>query len=849
MKFVERAIAAYAGLLLRRPGTLLLGVVVLTVASLWAGAQLTINTNQLDLISQDLQAVKDVKRVVDMVGGAGHLIIGLRGRDETTLKAVADDLAAGLKADKAHVRNAVHKIDTSFVRTNAPMFVETADLAEVRRQGQLKIKDVIRRNSPFFLEIKPTPPYEPTLDPIIEKYKRVGKKSIADDYYISDDRLMVLIVVKPMWDSNQLAQTGELVELLRQRFAAYSAKNPHGATLTESYEREPALDGKQVGFGFTGSYKTSYDDSFEMKASLGPTSLWSFAGVLLVVIAFLGRRPGAILIIMGTMMAGLAITFGFTWATVGQLNMVTSILAAILMGMGIDFAIHFVYRLRHYLGTGLAVEAAVRETVVHAGTAALVAAMAGAASFFALLFSEFRGFSQFGLLAGAGTVIIGASVFVAAPALLLLLGRRWPRLPLALVGSRSIDDPASAALRVPVPRVLLGVAGLAVVVTSAFGPGVRFEYNTRALMVEHQPSVRLQDEVAARYQISADPVAVYTKTLADTKKLYDELNPLNHKKYSTIDQVVSMFTFVPPADQQARNAKILTEWKGELTDIDAESLPPDIQDKYKQLLGYLDTKPYALEQLPNVVRKQFEHLPQARPENRGFLTFIYPVVDLWDGKQMLKFAEEVEEIHTADGTTFRAAGLPILFAHLAKIVLHDGRFSSGLTIALLVILLLVDFRSARAASVALVPLLGGMGAMLGVMALMDWSLNFMNIVVFPIVLGSGISHGVYLMHRFEEGASPLEALKTVGNAILCSTLTTLAGWAGLLAAGHKGLKSMGILACVGMSTTLLVTLFVMPAVLQLMHDRRARQVPGPAPTPALARDPLATPPEPAEESA
>ena len=834
MKFVERAILAYAGLLLRRPGTLLSVVVVATLASLWAGSQLTINTNQLDLISQDLQAVKDVKRVVDMVGGAGHLIIGLRGRDEATLKGVADDLAAALKADTKHIRTAVHKIDTSFVRTNAPMFVETADLAEVRRQGMLKIKDTIRRNSPFFLEIKPTPPYEPTLDPIIEKYKRVGKKSIADDYYISDDRLMVLIVVKPMWDSNQLAETGELVDLLRQRFAAYSRQNRHGATLTETYEREPAAAGKQVGFGFTGSYKTSYDDSFEMKASLGPTSLWSFAGVVLVVLAFLGRRPGAILLIVGTMMAGLAITFGFTWVTVGQLNMVTSILAAILMGMGIDFAIHFVYRMRHYLGTGLPFEAAVRETVVHAGIAALVAATAGAASFFALLFSEFRGFSQFGLLAGAGTVIIGATVFVAAPAVLLLLGRRWPGLPLALLGARTVDDPSTAAAqRVPMPRVLLVLAGIAVVATSVFGPRVRFEYNTRALMVEDQPSVRLQDEVGARYQISADPVAVYTKTLEDTKKLYAELNPLNHKKYSTIDQVVSMFTFVPPADQQARNAQILTAWKGELTDIDAESLPPDIQDKYKQLLGYLDTKPYTLEQLPAVVRKQFEHLPQARPENRGFLTFIYPVVDLWDGKQMLKFAEEVEEIHTADGSTFRAAGLPILFAHLAKIVLHDGRFSSGLTILLLVILLLVDFRSARAASVALVPLLGGMGAMLGVMALMDWSLNFMNIVVFPIVLGSGISHGVYLLHRFEEGASPLEALKTVGNAILCSTLTTLAGWAGLLAAGHKGLKSMGILACVGMSTTLLVTVFVMPAVLQLLHDRRTR-----APVPAPAAGPL-----------
>ncbi len=58
-------------------------------ASAWGASQLTINPNQLDLISQDLRQVKDVKRVVDMIGGAGHLIMALRGSDEDLLKATS----------------------------------------------------------------------------------------------------------------------------------------------------------------------------------------------------------------------------------------------------------------------------------------------------------------------------------------------------------------------------------------------------------------------------------------------------------------------------------------------------------------------------------------------------------------------------------------------------------------------------------------------------------------------------------------------------------------------------------------------------------------------------------------
>ena len=827
MKIIERLIAAYARVVLAYPGALLALLTVLTGLSIWAASFLTINTNQLDLISQELQAVKDVKRVVDMVGGAGHLIIGVRGSDEATIKAVADDINELLVADKANIRRVAYKLSTEFIRQKAPMFAETKDVEEVRRQGMLKIRDAIRRASPFFVEIKETKPYEMSVQPIIDKYKKVGKKSIADDYYISEDKQMVLLVVKPMWDGNELGKTGELVEDMRKKFAAYSANNKRGVQLMETYERDPGTDKTKVGFGFSGSYKTSYDDSFEMKESLVPTSTISFFGVLAVLLAFLGRRPGAVLLMTGGMMAGVALTFGFTYLAVGQLNMITSILGGILMGQGIDFGIHLVYRIRYYLGQGEQWDRSVQLAVEHAGLAALVSATASAGSFFALLFSEFRGFSQFGLLAGVGTYLIGTAIFVAVPAALILIGRRWPAVPAMICGLQAPDKPrAGHERRIPWPWMLLAVTGAAVVVLTWFAPSVHFEYNTRALMVEHQPSVRMQDEVAARFQISADPVAIYTKDLVDAKKVHDTLFPLDNKKFSTVDQVLSLYTFVPPADQQARNAKVLQEWKAELADVDMDSVPPEHQENYKKLLDYLDTTPYKLDGLPGLYREQFTHLPSTKPENHGWLTFVYPVVDLWDGKQMLKFADEIEEIKTSDGSTFRAAGLPILFAHLAKIVLFDGKMSMILTGLLLLILLYFDFRSLRSALVALLPLVAGMGTMLGVMALAGWSMNFMNIVVFPIVFGVGISHGVYLMHRFNEGTSPFEALRTVGLPVAASTITTLAGWAGLLWAGHKGLQSMGILACVGMTSTLLVSFTVMPALLQILHDRRNKATAG-----------------------
>src|SRR3712207_9278567 len=38
--------------------------------------------------------------------------------------------------------------------------------------------------------------------------------------------------------------------------------------------------------------------------------------------------------------------------------------------------------------------------------------------------------------------------------------------------------------------------------------GIRFNYNSRALIPEGQTSVRLQDEISKRFDMSADPIAV-----------------------------------------------------------------------------------------------------------------------------------------------------------------------------------------------------------------------------------------------------------------------------------------------------------------------------------------------------
>lgn len=817
-------------LLLERPGAVLLSMVALTVASVYLASRLTVDTNQLNLLDPNLRQVTDVQRVTDMSGGAGYLILALRGRDTAQLKAAADAVVTELQADP-EIREANARIDTTFFRRNAAMFMATADLEEVRRRVMTKLRDVAKRASPFFFEIKKSEPVKLELDDILAKYQKVGKKDLNDDYYLSQDHQMVLVMIKPRWDSNQLQKTADLVARLRTRLGQHQEG---GARLVEDYEEEPSQEPGVIEYGFTGTYQTNYDDSNDISRSLGPVSGIAFLGVLLTLLAFFRRQFLIIFLLVLGMLVGTAYTFGFAALAIGKLNIITGILGGILMGFGIDFGIHFAYRLRVELTRGLSLPAAVEQTVSNSGPAAFASAAGTGAAFFSLIFSEFRGFSEFGLLASVGTFVVGACLYLFVPAMLLFLDRLMPGLARRLLGATALEDKAQVR---PVrsmkrPGLVLAVAGLITVVLAAFAPTVAFEYNSRALMIEGQASVRLQDEIRSRFGISSDPVAIYSKDLDETLEVYRLFEPRDASRFSTVDQVLSIWSFLPPAEQQARNAAVLAAWKEELATLDTSKIPDDFQDRWRQLQTFLEGAPFTLTDLPPHLTAMVSNLPSAKPENHGYLTYVYAGVDLWDGLLMLKFSEEVENLKAPSGKEYHAAGLPILFAKLARIVLHDGKTTVAITAVFLIFIMLLDLRSPRDAAVALLPLGLGMTVMLGLISLSGYRLNFMNIVVFPIILGYGVSHGVYLLHRFREGVSPLEALRTVGAAVACSTLTSVAGWGSLFFAAHKGLHSMGVVACFGMAATLVVSFTVMLPILELLHQRRRPQAVAPE-APAL----------------
>jgi len=139
------------------------------------------------------------------------------------------------------------------------------------------------------------------------------------------------------------------------------------------------------------------------------------------------------------------------------------------------------------------------------------------------------------------------------------------------------------------------------------------------------------------------------------------------------------------------------------------------------------------------------------------------------------------------------------------------------------LLLAILLRSAADVLLVLIPLvLAGLLTVAG-SVLFHVPFNFANVIALPLILGVGVDYGVYLAQRSRiAAASGTNILRTgTARAVLFGALITTANFGDLMLAKHPGIVSMGVLLTVGLSTTLLCALVLLPSLGQLRFRGRA----------------------------
>jgi hypothetical protein len=622
--------------------------------------------------------------------------------------------------------------------------------------------------------------------------------------------------------------------------------------------------------GVTGRPALSNDEMTAAFRDSGRATLLAFALTLaLLLAAFL--RFGKPLLMLLVLTMSLCWALGIATLVVGHLSLFSVMFISIVIGIGIDYGIYFLFRYEEELFLGRSLREAIEITAVRGGPGMLLGAVTAAGAFYVLCLTEFRGVQELGFIAGTAILLSWVAMMTVFPATLVLVDHRHARRPAGPI-------PRALALeRVHVPlveRIMTypkTVLVLAVLLTGVSAWGLRyvqFDYNLLHLQAPGTESVLWEQKILATAGRSGFTALASAGSLDELREKHRAFSRL-----ATVSEVDSALLLIP--DDQAEKLKIIRDFApivapvriGRATPIDLDRLAAALETlkrrfeiaaneapegEAKQKLGNVtmaiervliklrQTDPqvsepalaYLQSQIYNDFVRNFQRLQanlSPRPvglkdippelqkkfiSDRGrFLLQIHPAVDIWDREGALRFVTDLRSVDP------EVTGTPIITFEAIRFMERSYQQGTVYAIVLVSFVTALMLRRPRETLLALLPLGLGMLWAFGLMYFFDLTFNMGNVFALPLILGAAAEYGLNIVLRAMEGrdhGGPLLARSTV-MAVLVNGLTTIAGFGSLMIADHRGIFGLGLLLTLGTATSLAAALVVLPVLLRLLY--------------------------------
>ncbi|NOX88358.1 MAG: MMPL family transporter, partial [Calditrichaeota bacterium] len=134
------------------------------------------------------------------------------------------------------------------------------------------------------------------------------------------------------------------------------------------------------------------------------------------------------------------LTFGLMGFLGIRLDMGTAIITAIAVGIGVDFAIHYISRFREEMKIADNVEQAVRNTILTTGRAIIYDVLSNLLGFIVFIFSGFKPIQYFGWLISLTMITVCFGTLVIMPTLFSLFDPKFARKKALVFQSEAPDD-------------------------------------------------------------------------------------------------------------------------------------------------------------------------------------------------------------------------------------------------------------------------------------------------------------------------------------------------------------------------------------------------------------------------
>ncbi len=699
---------------------------------------------------------------------------------------------------------------------NPELFLDQEDMPALSRKlSDEAIGRQVRQNKAILVSQASFPLKEfIALDPlglreILMDHLRHGTRGFAIDYrsgyFLSQDHRALLIIADPIRPAADLTFSRKLVEAI-----------------------DPLLDvGPGVSIQYTGAYPIVLEKATGLRLDMQSSMVTAFVLVLaLFFIAY--RRPITLLFVGFPLLVGVQITLAMAALLIGRLNILTSAFAAILIGLGIDFAIHLYDRYHSERALGLNIPQAMEKTLMETGAGVLTGGGTTILAFCTLLLARVGGIVELGGLVAAGLFFCLISIFFVLPSFLAWTdsrgGDRYAYRPLGDFGLKGLSR---FLQRHPHPFII----AFSLITASLFvlALGIKFEGDLQGLGPKRIEAMEVYAHLERIFPRGNRELFVVLEDsdleglLRREESVADRIG--EYRRRGQILSVSSLSNLIPSAGEQRKRRGLIRQ-SIDLSRV-RERLLRELRgqgfnlDHFEQALRWMDrlsspSDDYA-PVMPETILNRLQSSPlgkwvsQSIVKRHDIYKSVLTVLYEGDRLDLVQLERDLGEIDQRAGIT----GLDLINIDLFGMVRRDLLVIAPLAILSVVLLLYLHFQSWRVVILALVPLSVGITWMLGLTSLLGWKLNYINGVVIPMILGIGIDDGIHIIHRYlEDSRYDIHgAVQYTGRAVAMTSLTTMVGFGSLVIAQYRALSSMGWIIILGIGSCLLTSLFLLPPLL------------------------------------
>ena len=900
----------------KRPYFILIISVLLALLSVYYTIHnLHFLTNRNDLISPDTQYYQNFENYRKEFKNFDGLVIAVEGNDKQQVKYFVKDLANHFLSNPENFQDVFYKIDTDFLKDKKLLFLSLEDLYTLETKinsNRIFISNLILEPGlePFFIQVnkeiskamvgslisdffgggggegknkkEPENPLdlsllESILEQMLEYLKGVKifsspwinifikeKSGIDEDGYLTTDgKKFYFVLTNPAESRSEFAKAVGPIKKARNYIQELQKKYP-GVTA-----------------GVTGSTALASDEMITSKNDTVIASLIALTGVSILLITSLKGFTLPFIAVF-TLIISLCWSLGFTTLTIGHLNILSVVFTTILIGLGIDFGIHFIMRYQEEMASRNNINESITKSFVGTGKGVIAGAITTSFAFMTAIFADFKGIAELGFIAGTGIIICLIATLTLLPALIIIVhqlttGKTGTGLQKKSMFNYEISKAFHPFIDILLkkPRHLIFLSLIVTLLSISAIKNIRFDYNILNLQAFGTESVDYEIKILNNSNQSAWYGAVVVNTFNEvlsTKKNLESLSSVKtvnsissiipqqqEEKIGIIKNISLFFKTFPQIAQNSDSlnldklSDVLNKIRFKMRDESKDKWEPGakpLSDSIKNVRQLIADFNFLVKQKEKTsIEKDLNNyqiilFTDFSKKIKSFMESLTPTAikikdipkDLTErfigktGKFLLQvfpttniydrkpMEKFISDIWSIDPN---ATGTAITASESSRLM-KEGYIKGGLyALIAIIVFVWLSFKDWSCTLLAILPLVLGAIWTLGLMGLFGLKFNLANLIILPLIIGIGVDNGIHIVHRYRDdrGCTVSPVYKSTGKSVFLSSMTTIIGFGSLMVASHRGIHSIGVLLTIGVGCCMVASLTVLPAILKIAREK------------------------------